>query len=60
MKLSSFYSNTGIIVKKLINPLRGFLFNILENTFIVNGVDTIDPLPATTPKGGDGVYKIVL
>jgi hypothetical protein len=48
----------GIIVKKLVSPLKGFLFNFLGNEQIRCDNDTTIPLMATTPKGGDGVYKV--
>ncbi|KPK80833.1 MAG: hypothetical protein AMS27_16025, partial [Bacteroides sp. SM23_62_1] len=48
----------GIVVKKLVSPLRGFLFNFLGQKQLLCSNDTTIPLDATTPKGGDGVYKI--
>ncbi|MBL7114099.1 MAG: T9SS type A sorting domain-containing protein, partial [Bacteroidales bacterium] len=47
----------GITVKKLVTPIRGFLFNFLAGEQHYCTTDTSIALKATAPKGGDGVYK---
>ncbi len=51
------YSGTGSLEKKLTLPMNSMLFNFLDNEYILKCDENIPPIPCTTPKGGDGVYK---